>query len=488
MSQRQRFNLINQVPFSGPYAQPYPLPFNYGAPQPYPLPFNYGAPQPHLVPQQFHNQSTNNDRSWIDKAFTYRAFTQNQQAPQPNNQQRVPQIQARFANYPIPNQQAPQPNNQQRVPQIQAHYTNYPIPNQQAQKVLQAHAPYSRSPVVYPPISVNQHPFNYPRGVINPSQAFNARAQSNQQSSTPNDSRNFQPVSIYHNPVYGHQTSFSPGYSQGFVAQRIPIQPYYAQPYAKPHAKPYAQNGRQSADSLVRQGYTNENQSKGKMVALSDQVNVERMAAEISNQSSDLQIEHEKYITELEEQSRELEKHNNEYTKTIKRLETTVKEARAIFDANTAIFDANAKTTEALIASTNNPTVVHIQEGVKSTMGFISGDAHSSCQEDRSANNPVVQLYETNKATDQTNQSSTSWPYSTKNLDDDIERHVPSSSPNISLKQLRELYPNFFKPEAPLGVIGEGKPQEHEDLRRQKPLQTQKPLPTQKTVIWFGRA
>ena len=103
MSQRQRFNPINQVPFNGPYAQPYPLPFNYGVPQPYPLnqSFNYLAPQPHLVLQQFHNQSTNNDRSWIDKAVAYRAFMQNQQAPQPNNQQRVPQIQAHYTNYPI---------------------------------------------------------------------------------------------------------------------------------------------------------------------------------------------------------------------------------------------------------------------------------------------------------------------------------------------------------------------------------------------------
>ena len=168
MSQRQRFNPINQVPFSGPYAQPYPLPFNHGAPQPHPLKqhFNHGVHQPFGVPQQFYNHPTYNDRSWIDKAVAYRAFMQNQQAPQPNNQQRVPQIQARFA--------------------------NYPIPNQQAQKVLQAHAPYSRAPFGYTPISANQCYFNYLIGAINPPQAFNAGVQSNQQSSTPNAFRKLQ--------------------------------------------------------------------------------------------------------------------------------------------------------------------------------------------------------------------------------------------------------------------------------------------------------
>ena len=325
MSQRQRFNPINQVPFSGPYAQPYPLPFNHGAPQPHPLKqnFNHGVPQPHLVPQQFHNQSTNNDRSWIDKAFAYRAFTQNQQAQQPNNQQRVPQIQARFA--------------------------NYTIPNQQAQKVLQAHAPYSRAPFGYPPISVNQYYFNYPRGAINPSQAFNARAQSNQQSSTPNDSRNFQPVSIYHNPVsYGHQIkpSFSPGYNQGFVAQKIPIPPYYAkpyaQPYAKPHAQPYEQNGRQSAYSLVRQGYTNENQSKGKMVALSDQEYFdflnkwEAYTAEVKKDIKKHQAISDANKQYEAKQPNELEKQLAQHQAELEKIETEAKVTRAMYEAFTA--------------------------------------------------------------------------------------------------------------------------------------------------------
>ena len=437
MNQGQRFNPINQVPFSGPYAQPYPLPFNHGAPQPHPLKqnFNHGAPQPHLVPQQFHNQSTNNDRSWIDKAFAYRAFTQNQQAQQPYNQHQV--------------------------------QTNY-------QRDQLTHAPYSRAPFGYPPISVNQYYFNYPRGAIKSPQVFNARDQSNQRSSTPNAFRNFQPVSIYHNSVsYGHQIkpSFSPGYNQGFVAQRIPIPPYYAQPYAQP----YAQNGIQSVDSLVRQGYTNENQSKGKMVALSDQKYFdflnkwEAYTAEVKKD-----IEKHQAISDANKQyeakqPKELKKQLAEHQAELEKKETYIKETHKI--------NPNLKS---LIASTNNPTVVHIQEGVKSTMGFISGDAHSSCQEDRSANNPDVQLYETNKATDQTNQSSTSWPISTKDFDD-LERHVPSSSPNITLEQLG-VYPNFFKSEAPLRVIGEGKPQEHEDLCRQKPMVAPK------QSIGFGRA
>ena len=247
MNQGQRFNPINQVPFSGPYAQPYPLPFNYGAPQPHPLKqnFNHGVHQPFGVPQQFYNHPTYNDRSWIDKAVAYRAFMQNQQAPQPNNQQRVPQIQAHYTNYPILNQQAQQHYNQY---QVQANY----------QRDQLTHAPYSRAPFGYTPISANQYYFNYPRGAIKSPQVFNAGVQSNQQSSTTNASRNFQPVSIYHNPVsYGHQIkpSFSPGYNQGFVAQRKPIPPYYAKPYAQP----YAQDGIQSVDSLVRQGYTVEN-------------------------------------------------------------------------------------------------------------------------------------------------------------------------------------------------------------------------------------
>ncbi len=70
--------------------------------QPHPLKqhFNHGVHQPFGVPQQFYNHPTNNDRSWIDKAVAYRAFPQNQQAQQPNNQQRVPRIKARFGECP----------------------------------------------------------------------------------------------------------------------------------------------------------------------------------------------------------------------------------------------------------------------------------------------------------------------------------------------------------------------------------------------------
>ena len=285
MSQRQRFNPINQVPFSGPNAQPYPLPFNYGAPQKHPLKqnFNHGVPQPHLVPQQFHNQSKNNDRSWIDKALTYRAFTQNQQAPQPNNQQRAPQIQARFA--------------------------NYTIPNQQAQKVPQAHAPYSRAPFGYPPISVNQYYFNYPRGAIKSPQVFNARDQSNQRSSTPNAFRNFQPVSIYHNSVsYGHQIkpSFSPGYNQGFVAQRIPI-------------PPYAKLDVVDSEYFLRQGYTVENLNR-----LSD----------VNDFGNKRESEEEVYqnIELPDELKKQIEQHQAE----LKKIETEVKEIRVIYEAFTA--------------------------------------------------------------------------------------------------------------------------------------------------------
>lgn len=203
-------------------------------------------PQPHPLNQSFNHggfnhiwclnnsiiNSTYNDRSWIDKAVAYRAFMQNQQAPQPYNQQRVPQIQAHYANYHIPNQQAPQHYNQHQV------QTNY-------QRDQLTHAPYFRAPFGYPPISVNQYYFNYPREAINPPQAFNARAQLNQQNSTPNAFRNFQPVSICHNPIYGHQTSFSPVYSQGFEAQRIPSQPYYAK--------------LDGVEYFLKQGYTVEN-------------------------------------------------------------------------------------------------------------------------------------------------------------------------------------------------------------------------------------
>ena len=160
------------------------------------------------------------------------------------------------------NQQAPQPNNQQRVPQIQARFANYPIPNQQAQKVLQAHAPYSRAPFGYTPISANQCYFNYLIGAINPPQAFNAGVQSNQQSSTPNAFRKLQPRLIGSHPFVNHHQAkpyVHPAYNRDFATQRKPIQPYYAKPYAQPHAQPYAQNGIQSVDSLVRQGYTVEN-------------------------------------------------------------------------------------------------------------------------------------------------------------------------------------------------------------------------------------
>ena len=202
MNQGQRFNPINQVPFNGPYVQPHPLKQH----------FNHGVHQPFGVPQQFHNQSTYNNRSWIDKAVAYRAFMQNQQAPQPNNQH-----------------------------QVQANY----------QRDQLTHAPYSLAPFG-PPNSVNQHPFNYPRGAINPPQAFNARAQSNQQSSTGNAFRNFQPVLSNPEAVsYGHQIkpSFSPGYNQGFVAQRKPIQPY-------------AKLDVVDSEYFLRQGYKVENQNR----------------------------------------------------------------------------------------------------------------------------------------------------------------------------------------------------------------------------------
>jgi len=239
MNQGQRFNPSIQVQFRVPYAQPHRLPFNYGAPQQHPLQqnFNYGAPQ------QFHNHPTYNDRSRIDRAVVYRDSVKNQQAPQPNNHQRVPQV---LANY---------------------------------QGVPQAYAPSSLTPFGYPPISVNQHPFNYPRA-INPPQAFKALAQSNQRSSANNALRNFQPVFI--NPEtasYGHQinhfvplkTSVSPGFNQGFVTQIIPAQ-HYSQPYAQPYSQPYAQDFKERINYWCNQGseYCTKFWSKGKSVDKSD--------------------------------------------------------------------------------------------------------------------------------------------------------------------------------------------------------------------------
>jgi len=262
MNQGPRFN-----PYNHGHRSQYAQPLNYLVPQQRPLQqnFNYPAPQRHpfqQIPQPFHNQSENDDRSWIERAVVYKAVTQNQQ---PYNTHRA------FT----PNQQAYQPYNQQRVHKVQENYQRVP----QAHAYSRAHAPYSRAPFGHPPISVNQNHSNYPRA-INPPQAFKALAQSNQRSSANNALRNFQPVFI--NPEtasYGHQinhfvplkTSVSPGFNQGFVTQIIPAQ-HYSQPYAQPYSQPYAQDFKERINYWCNQGseYCTKFWSKGKSVDKSD--------------------------------------------------------------------------------------------------------------------------------------------------------------------------------------------------------------------------
>jgi len=384
MNQGPRFN-----PYNHGHRSQYAQPLNYLVPQQRPLQqnFNYPAPQRHpfqQIPQPFHNQSENDDRSWIERAVVYKAVTQNQQ---PYNTHRA------FT----PNQQAYQPYNQQRVHKVQENYQRVP----QAHAYSRAHAPYSRAPFGHPPISVNQNHSNYPRA-INPPQAFNARAQSNQRISTANALRN-QPALINRN-------TFSPPHNRGPI---ISIQPYTPLDLL-------------DSQSLLNTGYTIENFKRKKSDALPDQAFMDNGVRE---EWEVLKINFAKnHNVELTKQSAEIDELKNQYLKYQTELEASnnveLKEWLAKYRAELEKVEADVEQTrektshfQALIPSTKTSTTVkNSQRPTSSVVGFV--DEESSRSQDSSGTT-------NNSTTEEVSGKSVSWstdPNSVKSSQDSVPK------------------------------------------------------------------